>query len=503
AQFDADLADLKESTDLYEQNFLKTVQLSKERGFRNTGLEGQFRLDIFYIEERIYTREGLEPLVITMLQIRRHEEDYLLLGDQTSIDQTHQLVTDLKQQIASSDILGPAEKEDLAALVDHYVVSFDALVEKDVEIAAAIQAFSDAEHTIEPLVAKLTSTGADLSQSIIITARKDTSQTLLYSSITLIVAMLVAVFLSIILSRQITQPVRMLTNAAHELETGNYNSQAEVASGDELGALASAFNSMAARLRDFITTLEQRVAARTKDLAIVAEVGTATATILQTDKLLQAVMDLTKERFNLYHSHIYLLDQAGENLVLASGAGEPGRQMKAQGLSIPLDREQSLVARSARERKGVIVNDVTQAPDFLPNPLLPDTRSELAVPMIVGENVIGVFDVQSDIIGRFTDADINVQTTLAAQVSASIQNVRSFEQSKSQADLESLVNAIGQKIQRATTVDDTLQTAIREIGLALGASRVSANIGINRQNDDDEASRNAATELQLEGESEP
>jgi GAF domain-containing protein len=202
------------------------------------------------------------------------------------------------------------------------------------------------------------------------------------------------------------------------------------------------------------------------------------------------VVDLTKERFNLYHSHIYLLDQAGENLVLASGAGEPGRQMKAKGLSIPLDREQSLVARAARERKGVTVNDVTQAPDFLPNPLLPDTRSELAVPMIVGANVIGVFDVQSDQIGRFTDSDINIQTTLAAQVATSVQNVRSFEQSKSQAELEFLINTIGQKIQLTTSVDGVLQTAIREIGLALGASRVSASIGTSRQHDGDEASRN-------------
>ena len=154
------------------------------------------------------------------------------------------------------------------------------------------------------------------------------------------------------------------------------------------------------------------------------------------------------------------------------------------------DREQSLVARAARERKGVTVNDVTQAPDFLPNPLLPDTRSELAVPMIVGGKVIGVFDIQSDQVGRFTESDVNIQTTLAAQVATSIQNVRSFEQSKSQADLESLVNAIGQKIQRATTVEDTLQTAIREVGLALGAARVSANIGTSRQYDGDKVSRN-------------
>jgi GAF domain-containing protein len=96
--------------------------------------------------------------------------------------------------------------------------------------------------------------------------------------------------------------------------------------------------------------------------------------------------------------------------------------------------------------------------------------------MIVGGRVIGVFDVQADVVGRFTDSDINIQTTLAAQVATSIQNVRSFEQSKTQADFEALVNTIGQKIQRATTVEDTLQTAIRELGTALGATRVSANI---------------------------
>ena len=150
--------------------------------------------------------------------------------------------------------------------------------------------------------------------------------------------------------------------------------------------------------------------------------------------------------------------------------------MTAEGRSIPLDREQSLVARAARERKGVTVNDVTQAPDFLPNPLLPDTRSELAVPMMVGGNLLGVFDIQSDQVGRFTESDIHIQTALASLVGTSIQNVRAFERSQKQVELESLVNAIGQKIQRATSIEETLKVGIRELGLALGAPEVSASI---------------------------
>jgi len=281
--------------------------------------------------------------------------------------------------------------------------------------------------------------------------------------------------------RRSLEPIGELTSTVSAVAAGDLSRIADVKTQDELGVLASRLNMMTSQLRDLIGGLEDRVADRTKDLATVAEVATATATILETNKLLQAVVDITKERFNLYHSHIYLLDEAGENLVLASGAGEPGRKMVAEKRSIPLNRERSLVARAARERKGVSVNDVTRSADFLSNPLLPNTRSELAVPMIVGGKVIGVFDIQSDVIGRFTDSDINIQTTLASQVATSIQNVRSFEQSKAQAELETLVNSIGQKIQHTTTVEDTLQTAIREIGLALGASRVSANIQSNRQ----------------------
>lgn len=304
------------------------------------------------------------------------------------------------------------------------------------------------------------------------------------------IIMLLAVAAAFILSLFLVRPITQLTQTAEKIAAGNLDSRSTVTSSDEIGVLASTFNSMTAQLQSTLHGLEQRVAARTKDLETVAEVGTATATILESKKLLQEVVDLTKERFNLYHSHIYLLDEKGENLILSAGAGEPGRIMVSEGRSISINREQSLVARAARERKGVTVNDVTQEPNFLPNPLLPDTHSELAVPMIVGGNVIGVFDIQSEQVGRFSDSDINIQTTLAAQLATSIQNVRSFEQSKKQAELESMVNTIGQKIQRTTSIEETLQTAIRELGTAIGASRVKASLAPIRQGDANSDSRN-------------
>jgi signal transduction histidine kinase len=84
------------------------------------------------------------------------------------------------------------------------------------------------------------------------------------------------------------------------------------------------------------------------------------------------------------------------------------------------------VAQASRERKSIIVNDVRSEEGFLPNPLLPETRSEMAVPMIVGDQVIGVFDVQSDTAGHFTDEDSNIYTTLASQVAVALQNARLY-----------------------------------------------------------------------------
>ena len=471
-QYTADIATLTEGVLAFDQSFTKTVFLLQERGFVDTGLEGDFRTAVQAIEAQIYDREGLDQLVITMLQIRSREKDYLLRGDQQYVDNVHDLVAALKSQALTSDVLTTAEKQEIRRLADEYLFKFDALVAKDQEVAAAIEVFRASAADIQAHTDRLAGVGEDLAALDLQTAQTNSAQTFLLTGITVFIVLIISIALALALSQQIARPVLQLTGTASEIATGKFDAQAEVTSGDEIGTLAQTFNTMTARLGEAFADVRRRAA----ELATVAEVSTATSTILETKRLLQEVVDLTKERFNLYHSHIYLLDEKGENLVLTAGAGEPGRIMSAEGRSIPMDREQSLVARAARERKGVTVNDVTTAPDFLPNPLLPDTRSELAVPMIVGGKVIGVFDIQSDQVGRFTESDVNIQTTLAAQLATSVQNVRSFEQSKRQAELQSLVNVIGSRIQRTTSIEETLQTAIRELGTAIGASRVKATI---------------------------
>jgi PAS domain S-box-containing protein len=228
---------------------------------------------------------------------------------------------------------------------------------------------------------------------------------------------------------------------------------------------------------------EEALAKRAHEFETVAEVSIAMATILETNQLLQEVVDLTQQSFGLYHAHIYLLNESGDTLDLAAGAGEVGRQMVAEGWQIPLTRQDSLVAKAARLRQGVVVNDVRNEPGYLPNPLLPKTRSEMAVPILSGDQVLGVLDVQADKVNGFSQDDVQVQTILAGQMGVALQNARQYQQARRRAEREQLVNAITQKIQSAVTVESALQTTIQELGQAFQArsTRIELGPGANGQ----------------------
>ena len=175
---------------------------------------------------------------------------------------------------------------------------------------------------------------------------------------------------------------------------------------------------------------ERSLARRAAELQTVADVSTAVASTLDTIQLLQEVVDLTKTSFGLYHAHIYILNETKDTLMLTAGAGEAGARMVAEKRSIPLSQEQSLVARTARNREGIIVNDVYADTGFLPHPALPDTRSEMAVPIIATDQLLGVLDIQSDQVDRFTEQDLVVQGTLASQIGIALNNARTFEESE-------------------------------------------------------------------------
>jgi putative methionine-R-sulfoxide reductase with GAF domain len=271
-------------------------------------------------------------------------------------------------------------------------------------------------------------------------------------------------------SRFVLKPLQSLTQFANRQLSGDTKTRAHVNSGDEFEQLANTFNS----LMDSVEKESVTVANSTKALAISSEVSRRLSTILDPKQLMNEVVEQLQSAFNYYHAHIYLSDEASGDLIMAGGTGDVGQTLLARGHKVPKGR--GLVGRAADTNSPVLVPDTSKDSNWLPNPLLPETKSEIAVPIAIGGLVLGVLDVQQNVIDGLSQDDVTLLQSTANQVAIALQNARSYEQTRSQAELESLINTIGRKIQRAGSVEDVLQTAIREVGVALGASRVSASL---------------------------
>lgn len=239
-------------------------------------------------------------------------------------------------------------------------------------------------------------------------------------------ALAVMVSLSII-TRRIVTPLTNLAKTATQIAAGELDRNADVERSDEIGTLAQAFNTMTAQLRELIGSLEQRVAQRTHRLEIIALLSERLSAILDLELLLTGLVNQVKDNFGYYHAHVYLLDNTHQNLVMTAGTGMVGAEMKAKGHYIPLDAPASLVARAARTGEIVWVSDVREVRDWLPNPLLQDTYSEMVVPIMLEGQVVGVLDVQEDRVAGFDEGDANLLRSLAGHVAVAIRNAQLFE----------------------------------------------------------------------------
>lgn len=306
------------------------------------------------------------------------------------------------------------------------------------------------------------------------------------------IALFAALLVSIVLvfttvqfiRRRVAAPLRGIISGAQTLASGDLSYRIEVQGVREMHDLGTTLNQMAEELEHVNRTLEERVQARTRDLQLAARVSEQISTILDPGVLLPQVVDLTKEYFDLYHAHIYLLDRDGDNLLLRAGAGDVGRVMLERGHRIPASAELSLVARAAREKYPVIVPDTSVEPGFLANPLLPDTRSEAALPLMAGERVLGVLDVQADVPERFDPDLISVLSTMAGQIAVAIDNASMFVEVERSSRHEQALSAVTQAIQGATNMDEVLQVAARELGRALRVPYAAIELQVETEDRD-------------------
>jgi len=189
-------------------------------------------------------------------------------------------------------------------------------------------------------------------------------------------------------------------------------------------------------LRGIRLSLEQRVEERTATLAqravqlqAAAEVAHATTSVLDPDALLRQVVDLVRERFNLYYVGLFMLDPDKRFAVLHAGTGEAGQQMLAQGHKLEVGGG-SMIGQCVTRGEARIALDVGAEAVRFDNPLLPNTHSEMALPLRTRGQVIGAMTVQSAQAAAFDEADIAIMQTMADQVAVAIDNARLFTEAR-------------------------------------------------------------------------
>ncbi len=238
------------------------------------------------------------------------------------------------------------------------------------------------------------------------------------------------------LFRRVLNPLLELTDTVRRFARGDLRLRVPVRTNDEFGELARAFNDMAASIQDAQTTLEERVQARTRDLQrrleqirAAAEVGSRVTRIRDLDELLEQITHLISDRFGYYHAGVFLVDAEGEYAELRAANSEGGRQMLAAGHKLRVG-EQGIVGFVTATGQPRIALDVGADAVHFDNPYLPETRSEMALPLRVGDRILGALDVQSKRPGAFTQEDVLVLQVMADQLAVAIDNAHLLEENR-------------------------------------------------------------------------
>lgn len=231
-------------------------------------------------------------------------------------------------------------------------------------------------------------------------------------------------------------PVASLQKAATAISAGELSQPVPVESEDEFGELARAVNNVTGQVRELVTSLERRVIERTRDLErrsvqlqVAAEVAREAAAIRNMEELLDHTVRLISDRFGYYHSGIFLVDDVGEYAVLRAASSEGGMRMLKRQHRLRIGQV-GIVGYVAGHGAPRIALDVGADATFFNNPDLPKTRSELALPLIVRGDVIGVLDVQSVKASAFSEEDVSILQVLADQVALAIDNARLLQESQ-------------------------------------------------------------------------
>lgn len=255
------------------------------------------------------------------------------------------------------------------------------------------------------------------------------TNTILVISATIIVAIIATV-----VARALTNPILALTKVANSISQGDLGARAVIRSSDEIGTLAEAFNSMTNQLQSTLVGLEQRIDERTAELQknkleleTIADVAREIAIIRDMNTLLNVSANLIQERLKYYHVGIFLVDERGEYAFLRAASSIAAEKMLASKYKLRVGKT-GLVGNVTSTGQAYIALDVGLDAVHFENPFLPDTRSEIALPLRSRSITIGALDIQAKVPNAFNQQDIQTLQILADQLAAAIENAQLVQQ---------------------------------------------------------------------------
>ena len=243
----------------------------------------------------------------------------------------------------------------------------------------------------------------------------------------------------ILISRSIRKPIDSLVETFTKVEQGDLSQRAKVLTTDELGELAIYFNRMISRLDELQQNLEKRVDDRTEQLRASNEVGRIASTILDPDTVINKVVNLITQSFDYYYVALFIVTSNGNWAELKDASGSAGEILKARHHRLQVNNN-SLVGAAISTHEPQVALDVGASAIRFNNPLLPNTHSEIAIPLLMGDRVIGALDVQSIREADFKPDNITTLQSMANQVTIAIENARIFKEMDQTLEELRLVN---------------------------------------------------------------
>jgi len=302
------------------------------------------------------------------------------------------------------------------------------------------------------LTENLDQLGLNMSQSVdeeVVSSKSQQDSTRAQLISIIIFAMLMSSALAYFTTRSITQPVAQLLNNVQRIMNRDFSHQEVLQRQDEFGKLSQATSLMTNLLKETYEQLEKRVTERTRNLELAGEIGRTVSQVRALDVMLMEAAELIRSQFDLYYVQVYLTNPSQTVLLLQSGTGTVGTELLSREHKLPLNTA-SINGRAAIEKHSIVITDTTTSSTFKPNLLLPDTRSEMAVPLLIGEKVVGVLDLQSREPGKLNQGILSAFEALAGQLAIAIQNA-TFLAETEQARAE--VEAQAQRLSRSNWVD--------------------------------------------------